>query len=169
MNGYIKREELIERNLFFRIYYAVIGEINKAASKRLFQNFDTSTNILESISDLDKFYFGYLVHLKIGLPSSNNGARKDKSGFAKLFLMTKLYQPKSIEEYPESIEENLSVTNKIWDEYILSFSEKSSKYHKTYYDMDAQVKVRKFQPARWYGSHKFEEDIIELANKTESV
>lgn len=165
VSGYINRIELIERNLFFRIFYTVKGQINLASSKRLFQSFDTNSNVLDSISDLDKFYFGYLAHQKIGLPLSNNGARRDKSGFAKIFLMTKLFQPMEIEKYPESINTNLNSTNKIWEEHIKEFSSTTNRYHRTYYDKETQMEIKRFQPAKWYRSGTFEKDIIELANK----
>ncbi|MDF1674446.1 MAG: AIPR family protein [Vicingaceae bacterium] len=162
INGYIDRDELIERNLFFRIYYAVKGEINKASSKRLFQSFDTSLNSLDSIEDLDKFYFGYLMQLKIPLPSTNGRARREKSGFAKLYLMTKLFQPDSLEDYNNAISKNLNKINKIWDKHMDSFSQNTTKYHRTFYDKDAKVEVKRFVPGRWYSSESFEEDIKEL-------
>jgi len=167
-NGYINRDEIIERNLFFRIYYAAKGEINQASSKRLFQRHDTKKDISENLENLDRFYFGFLAQNKIKLPSSNNKARRDKSGFAKLYLLTKLFRPDDINKYRESVNNNIPRINSIWTKHVEEFSKKPSPFRKTFYNKETKQEDERFSKTKWYRSSKFEEYVLNLGEKLEN-
>src|SRR3989338_10820371 len=98
--GYLKKTLIVERNMFFRIYLASNGEINRSVEKKLFLRFDNPLEVLVDLSKLDTFYFFFLCFHQLNeakLPVQQFG----KELFAKIYGLTKLYKPESLEDFKE--------------------------------------------------------------------
>src|SRR5690606_1952873 len=98
LNGYIPQESVLERNLFFRMYYSSNGYITKAREKKLFIRQSLSFEELTKGVRLDNAYFGYLCFKRI-YTSRSSYQRVDLSTYAKVYAMTLLFKPKRIADY----------------------------------------------------------------------
>ncbi len=59
---YVKDFDVIERNLFFRLYYSANGNLKKGIQKKLFQKNDFADFDLNNNTCLDKFVLSYRVY-----------------------------------------------------------------------------------------------------------
>ncbi len=159
-NNYIDEKQIIERNLFFRMYYTADGLINKGRQKKLFikQTFDETT--LEDTQKLDNAYFAYLCFKKLYKAKHPNQS-VDAITYAKVYALTLLYKPDKIEEYQKSIDENVKLFETKWKDLLLKVSN-STEYTWTYVDKKTnEVKTRNtFQMFKWFDSQEIRDDII---------
>jgi hypothetical protein len=159
--GYISKEQVIERNLFFRIYYAANGKINKSRQKKLFivQDFDEET--INDIESMDRFFFGYLCFKKMHKHYYHLNQRIEPSVYAKLRAMTLLYKPNNLLNFQENIQENLSLFNKRWSKFI-SLTSKKEKYikHTKTLRTGKEITLNSFDVDTWYNSTTFDEDVL---------
>lgn len=63
-NNYINESQIIERNYLLRIYMAVSGDLQKAKTKKLFQNYTIPSSILTDEEILSKINIGLKVFSK---------------------------------------------------------------------------------------------------------
>ena len=155
--GYITQRQILERNLFFRIFLASNGNINKA--KKVFtMNKLTEGQILDD-SNLNNFYFGYLIFGKLSGESPRPSLKRDRPLFGRIYAMTRKYKPEQIDEYDESICKNLPTFTHEWEVFLLEVSKKSSKYVKTYLDKETQLPRTSFSASKWLRSNDFAPDV----------
>lgn len=64
-DGYIDRRSIVERNSFWRIYYAANGNLGRANQKRLFQANSFEPEILSDWNAFDRWSRGYAVYALI--------------------------------------------------------------------------------------------------------
>jgi len=62
--GYIDRTQILERNLFVRIFLAAQGKLKLAVRRKIFVNHNLSEQELCDPESLDRFYQGYQVFVK---------------------------------------------------------------------------------------------------------
>ena len=161
-NHYIDDNQIIERNLFFRMYYAGNGNISLSRQKKLFlkQNFTEET--LDAKEKMDNAYFCYLCFLD--LFKKKNLQHKEITIYAKVYAMTILYKPNTIESYSSSIQENIIVFEKRWPEFIefASKNKLANKVEKA--SLTSKNKLSSIK-TRWYDSPEFAEDVVEYYSK----
>jgi len=158
-NGYIDKNQILERNLFFRIYCASNGEINKAVEKRIFMSKVLEDAILNDSSKLDNFFFGLNCFKRIS-SSPNPQRTKHKYIYAQIYAFTKTYKPNDIAEYDNVIKEKIGQFKKDWALFEKKKSQESSKFIKKYIDKDTQATRQVFNEKSWYRSEEFEKDAI---------
>jgi len=156
---YIDKSQILERNLFYRIYCAANGEINKAIEKRIFLNKVLENEILTNIDKLDNFYFGFRC-FKLISNSSNPQKTKHKYIYAQIYGVTKRYKPNKIDDYELTLKDNLSAFKKEWGLFIEQKAKENSRYVRTYIDKETRTPRQAFNPVLWYRSHEFEKEVI---------
>ncbi len=158
-NGYIDKSQILERNLFFRIYCASNGEINKAIEKRIFMSKALEDGILNDSSKLDNFYFGLKCFKRITI-SPNPQKTKHKYIYAQIYAFTKSYKPTEINDYDNVIKEKIGLFKKEWTAFEKDKSQTNSKFMRTYFDKYTQTTRHGFNEKSWYRSVEFEKDVI---------
>jgi hypothetical protein len=158
INGYVFEKDIVERNLFFRIFYASNGEISKAKQKRLFQN---STLSYEEIIDKEKISntcFGLICHKRFSKESAQMARQKKFHIYAKIRAMTILFKPTEINDYDEAIDQSIKKFNLLWPDCIkasISERNKEEKYSK--------IRKTTKRVNRWYeDSTDFDHDVMKF-------
>jgi hypothetical protein len=84
--GYIDRSQILERNLFLRIFLATQGEINRSGRKRIFLKHSLTESELTDPASLELFVDGYELFRHI-IPKKFNGYHaKYRDVLAKLYM-----------------------------------------------------------------------------------
>lgn len=159
-SGYIRNNSTLERNLFFRLYYAAKGNLNKAIEKRLFQRQHLSQSLIDDLEGLDGFYFAFLVYNRLNknLRSLN---KRDRNIYGQIYIMTKKYKPKEISEYLSSIDSNLNSFQDEWGQFVQNISLSSNRFNTTFIDTETKQVKSSFSITKWYRSGEFEKDLRE--------
>jgi hypothetical protein len=163
--NYIDPKEVIERNLFFRLLYAAQGKINMATKRKLFQDHDFTEDFILSDSTLRMSFYAHLC-LKKMLPKNKFLSRKDRSYFGKIYVFTKLYMPKELEDFEKSIDDNKSEFESIWDEFESHIANDTNRNYVTYIDNKTGEAKKVFRSIRWHRNSVFEKDVIDYFNKS---
>jgi len=158
-NNYINEKQIVERNLFFRVYFSSNGNVEKGRQKKLFlkQNFTSDT--LKDTESLDNAYFGYLCFKKLyKAKHPNQGV--DIVTYAKVRALTLLYKPDRIEDYQSAINSHVDFFESKWKDLIVTVS-KRPKYLLRYKDKKSgEEKLRNtFNSSKYFDSPEFEPDL----------
>jgi hypothetical protein len=157
-NNYVTSEQLIERNLFLRIYYSSNGMIELGAQKKLFQKNDTSRIKLDDDS-LDSFYYGFIAFNYLVVQTSKNKRlvhlnKYDKLLSLKVYLYVYLFKGK-----PENIAENILYLEREWGKFLeVTKVNNNNKFNYTYKDRLTGEMVSIFKFEKYIKSNKFERD-----------
>jgi hypothetical protein len=84
-DGYIKTEQVLDRNIFAKIYFMSTDQLSKA-SKRAFLKIVEPEKLATNFEALDRFYLGYRFYLELNRPSmtkTNNTATRVIASFVK--------------------------------------------------------------------------------------
>ena len=123
-NKYVDNNDILERNLFFRVYYAANGKVTKAREKKLFVNQNVTFEELIEGDKLDNSYFGYLCFKKLSKLKHPN-QRVEVATYAKVRAMTILYKPEKIENYNQSVLTHFEEFDNKWKEFIAFYKSRS--------------------------------------------
>ena len=156
-NNYITENSIIERNLFYKMFYAANGKVDKASEKKLFykQRLKIEDFLVE---ELDNAYFGYLCFKKLNRAKNPND-RVDISDYAKVCVMTSVFKPLEIKEYQKAIDLNIETLNTKWNDFLNYFT-KSTVVTKIRIDKITGEKrsYQKTDYRKWYNSEDFAND-----------
>ncbi|RPD39459.1 AIPR family protein [Chitinophaga barathri] len=166
--GYISRERILERNMFFRIYYASNGEINRSIQKKLFLKNQSSIKLLENLNKLDNFYFGYYCFNQL-LKKRNQQSKIEKNIYGMVYAMTRLYKPDSIVDYQDVVSDKISIFPHEWEKFTNTISKSDPRYMRTFLDKRTEQLITTFSEVRWYRSNNFEEDILNFYGTDERI
>lgn len=159
-NNYITENSIVERNLFYKMFYASNGMIDKAAEKKLFFKQGLTLEDFKSV-ELDNAYFGYLCFKKIN-QLKYNSLRFDISDYAKVYAMTILYKPLELQSYEKSTENYASFLKPKWDNFVDSYKnnyiETRNKYDKTT-QQSRTYQIPNYR--KWYNSEEFVSNVKE--------
>lgn len=158
-NHYVKQDQVIERNLFFRLYYAANGNLNKSVEKKLFLKQDFTEETLMELDKLDNFYFAYLCFKKL-FKAKNNFQKIEKNIYGQVFVMTLKYKPSKPADYWPVINEKITAFKIEWEAFIKQVSLISKNHKRTYIDKETQKPISFFSETKWYRSSLFETDVI---------
>lgn len=158
-NNYITENSIIERNHFYKMFYAANGKVDKATEKKLF--YKQGLTIDDFLKDeLDNAYFGYLCFRKIN-GSKKPHERVDIADYAKVYAMTTVLKPNSINDYEKVINENIEAFNSKWDDFLNYFT-KNTVITKIRIDKFTGKKIsyQRTDYRKWYNSPEFSNDAI---------
>ncbi|MGA2898181.1 MAG: AIPR family protein [Acidobacteriaceae bacterium] len=164
--GYITGEIIIERNLFFRLFMAVTGNISKAVQKKLFMKYETPLDTIADTRTLDRLYFALLCfRLLIGGKPLVNKLTRDRTLYAKLCALSFL-APNNLELYKAAAEEAVSRLGVEWPRF-LNAAEVKRRYEfvRIRKDPTTGEENTRYSQSRWLESTVFVEDVEELYGK----
>ncbi len=157
---YIDASSVIERNLFYRILYSSAGKLNRASTKKLFQNADLSGALVYDFEMLDRFYFAFLCFRRL-VPDPSFVKRKDKSAFGQIYAFTQRYKPEGIEQFESCIGGNIQKFLAEWQGFVESYSSSERRYNYVYVDKETGEAKKTFRLERWFQSRRFENAVLE--------
>ncbi|REC62881.1 AIPR protein [Chryseobacterium pennae] len=151
-HNYIIEKQIIERNLFFRMYYSANGNVDKGRQKKLFMKQDFVEETLDDTKKLDNAYFGYLCFRKLYKAKHHNQA-VDRITYAKVRVLTLLHKPQKIEDYQKSIDDNIERFDNNWKNFYSKIT-KHSRYLISYKDKKTgeQKERSNFNPTKYFDS-----------------
>lgn len=159
--GYITGDIIVERNLYFRLYYAVTGDFKTAIQKKLFVKV---TDPLKTVADplvLDKLYFALLCY-KILEHEFGGTARwsRNKNLYVKLFALA-IKRPWHLHEYPRAAQNAVTALDEKWRIFAkLAMSERQEFWRMHRHPIGNEQKF--FDMGRWITSAGFAEDVAAL-------
>lgn len=156
--GYINQSQVIERNLFFRLYLSSQGHINRSISKKLFVKFEMTDTVLDNDEALDQFYFSYLCYHELD-KQRGSSKRKDKEFFGFLFILAQKYRPATLKNYASHVEQAISALNIKWIDFIECFAMLDVKFTRVFTDKETGERRSAFNANAWYRHHEFEYDV----------
>lgn len=159
-NKYINQDDILERNLFYRMFFCSNGHVRKAREKKLFVNQNVAFEELLSDNKLDNTYFGYLCFKKMSKIKQPN-QRVDIETYAKVYAMTVLFKPKVLSEYPSAADNYFQGLESRWKPFLTN-------YRNSYINTRSKInkitgETRTYQSydyGKWFDSEKFKDDII---------
>jgi hypothetical protein len=164
-NNYIFTDSILERNLFFRMYYASNGKITKAREKKLFVNQNISINEILQKGKLDNAYFGFLCFKKIHKALHPN-QRVNVDTYAKVYAMVVLFKPTNLNEYESAANDNFSMVNDKWKSFLTYFRNKASNTKSKKNKKTGELKEYQiFNYSKWFNNNEeFKQDILHYFN-----
>lgn len=157
--GYINKTQILERNLFFRIYCASNGEINKAIEKKIFMSKALEADILNNNSKLDNFFFG-LKCFKLVSNSANPQKTKHKYIYGQIYAFTRKYKPNNLDDYDDTLKRELKNFRKEWDVFTDKKSKENNRFVRQYIDKKTNIPGQAFNASLWHKSKEFENDVL---------
>jgi len=166
LNNYISEDDVLERNLFFRMYYASNGQISKAREKKLFIRQDLTFEELTREEKLDNAYFGYLCFKKI-ITAQYRNQRVELSSYAKVFAMILLFKPKSLNEYEAAANNYFQGLEAHWNKFLqdvkgVDVPSSNKKYKRVKIDSKDKLKF-------YFDSPDFKNDILNYFTNSNKV
>jgi len=161
-NGYLAREQIIERNLFFRILFAANGDINRAVQKRLFMKLSKSGWAIPTPEQLNRFYFAHLCSQQL---KPGKGDFESKEAYAKLYVMAAWYTPADIGEYEAAAKQAVPAVNGQWRRFVEVCGSSNARYTKVKIDVATNSPVSIFNKRKWVRSGNFSDQVTEYFEK----
>ncbi len=167
-SGYIKKEDIVERNQFFRIFYSANGMLSKGLEKRLF-----AKNKFTEISPFDdgmfdKFNLGLRAFRKL-VGTSNSSHTFPKIVYAKVYMYVSLFGGEETEADDEAMSSNLNELEDKWSDFITYQSETSKHGLQTIYDRKAGEARTIFSLKKFSESKVFEKSIASFLKRGKSL
>lgn len=163
--GYITKSQVIERNLFLRIYLAAQGYINKSIQKKLFLKYEMRSDFLDNIEALDQFYFAYLCYNELD-KQHRITRRNDRGLFGFIYILAQKYRPVHVQDYTQNVIGAIDALTSEWKRFIDCFALVDVKFTKVFIDKDTGEKRTAFSSSAWLKSESFENDVKEYFEVT---
>lgn len=122
VDGYLSQKDVIERNGFWRIYYAANGKIETAIQKRLFQRNKFDESLLSDDAGFDRWYRGFQVYLRV-LALHGDRVRMDRHHYAMIYACVELTSVSKIVS-DESIDSMIKGDESFWEIFVASVKER---------------------------------------------
>lgn len=160
-NEYIQQDSVMERNLFFRMFYCANGRITKAREKKLFLKQGITFQSLTEGDKLDNSFFGYLCFQKLD-EMKQPTQRVDLSTYAKVFVMTVLFKPDKLANYHNTADNSYKIVNQNWKEFLEYYKDNIAET-KTRVNKKTQevTTYQSYNYSKWFDSTRFRQDIID--------
>ena len=157
-NGYIDAEQVIERNLLFRIYLASNGFVTRATEKKIFLKFAKPEQLLDNVDKLDTLYFGHRCFQALATRDSPTVGR-GRLLFGKVYAMVQMFQPRDTSQLPGVAESSVELFHSKWDEFVDHESRVNTKYLRTFVDKDTRERRQAFSVEKWILSGDFQQAV----------
>ena len=160
-NGYVRRDQIVERNLFFRILFAANGDLNRAVQKRLFTKLSKSGWALATPEQLNRFYFAYVCFrlFDIGERDYQSPDFLSKEIYGKLYAMCLLYMPNDISEFDSVARASVAPFLKEWDLFVRAHELADTRFLKVRLDRVTQQPTSYFNKRAWVRNGSFPNDV----------
>jgi hypothetical protein len=152
--GYIDRRQILERNLFFRLYFAANGHIKRATEKKIFARAMAANEQQPSNEKLDRFYFAFLCFKLLG-SDDQLALRQDKKLCSQLYALVIWYKPTQIADFSNAAKEATAHLSADWDGFIKTAEKAARKFIRTRIDKRTNETVERFDAYGWFKSTDF--------------
>lgn len=160
-DGYIKSSSVIERNGFWRIYYAANGNIELASQKRLFQkNIFDHEKIIADLSAFDRWSQGFVVYSRL-LGVIGSQLRFSREHYAMIFACVELWD--SVTTMNNSMVDQVLFDDKgFWGRFVDAIQKRYVENPQSF--PSGLERKGKFSKAKYFNSHGFTSDIRRAVN-----
>lgn len=162
--GYIRHNDIVERNQFFRVYYSANGQINIGARKKLFQKNKFPNFSINNEEALDRFYVGFYV-LKNILENKSPNQAIGKDTYAKIYVYNQLFSDQSVTENIKNISKNMEILDEKWRGFLDYIRTHTQFGIRTYVDRKTSDIKGNFNERRLYKEPKFENIVVNYFSK----
>jgi hypothetical protein len=160
--GYISEDLLLERNLFFRLYFAMIGNFSFAVQKKLFLKVKDPCSTIQDAAVLDRLYFAFLCYQRLAMdPGFKPRMSRDQTFYLKLYALSRR-APSSIEDYPSSAQTAISRLERDWASFMRVAASRRSELWRTTSSKRTGQTSSHFERHKWVASGAFAQDADKL-------
>jgi AIPR protein len=151
---YISRSQIVERNLFLRIFFAALGKLDTARRKRIFLHHSLRLEQLTDPSSLDAFADAYYLFRSLTQRREiNQNPNRYRDVLAKVYIgVMRTDKTAPIELRANQIET-------LWDNLLMQVAQNRAKYAQSSREVGTGKKRGVFSVDRWMTSSEFEQDI----------
>ncbi len=110
-SGYIKDAEVLERNLFLRIFLSALGKLDAARRRKIFTSHELAIDDLLDERNLEKFVDAYQLFKRLA-PRNTNAPKKYKDVLAKVYICTEKTS------FEKSIEDRIGEGGLLWSRLL---------------------------------------------------
>lgn len=157
-NRYIEQSQLVERNLFFRIFFAANGDLKRAIQKRLFAKLSKTSWAVPSSEQLDRFYFAFLCFMAIQ-PIRGSLYNLTKEIYAMLYTLSSYYMPTDLQRAESEVNEIVESFLKRWRHFVATYESTDIRFKRTRIDRSTGQLVSQFRRDKWLNSGGLIDDI----------
>ncbi|MGO4739093.1 AIPR family protein [Bosea sp. 2KB_26] len=118
--GYISESDVIERNLYFRLFLCALGDLRTARKKRVFMDHKLNHDILTNEENLAKSVSAFHIFKMLDPPRNTHSSKSHRNMILKLYIGLNLAKN---EPSPTDI---LNTINQKWGEFLIKFAKSKS-------------------------------------------
>ncbi|MBL8524438.1 MAG: AIPR family protein [Betaproteobacteria bacterium] len=150
-DGYIEAKSIIERNFFWRIYYASNGQTDKGIQRRLFQKNSFPNVSVDQNDPFDRAFLGLMVFEKL-----RGGARAnlplDRETYFKVFMFTELYFLSGMVDWTSEVAAKWPGFLNLWEEFTTRQRRKHGPKQRAYIDKNTgEARIKLTEPKHVVG------------------
>jgi hypothetical protein len=167
--GYISADLLLERNLFFRLYFAMIGDFAFAVRKRLFLLVEDPCRTIQDSEVLDRLYFSLLCYQRLAVsPGFRAKMSRDQTFYLKLYALSR-GAPARVEDYPNSANVAVSTIDRDWASFMSVVVSRRGQHWQTKVNQRTGKESRFFDRHHWIATGGFVADVDILFGTEETL
>lgn len=153
---YIRKDDILDRNLFVRVFLAANGDLQGAIKKRPFIKSGITDQQLLDTAALERFFEGYMLFRAI-VPSISRNDQRYSEALIKLFLGMAL--PSSGDRRMRDIETH-------WDALVVWIAARRNNFVRGFVDTVTRERRMVFDTDRWIKSGtKLDDDVKSFVNQ----
>jgi hypothetical protein len=159
--GYAKADQIIERNLIFRLFLAVRGDIEGAVQKRLFMKFDAPERVIDDLEFLDRVAFSFWLYKGLFRQTSmkNKATERDRQMYARIYVLANREIPANVEDWDALSKQRISAFRTEWDAFVAGSALIKKNFWRNVVDPRSGETTTAFSAGRWMGSREFAKDV----------
>ncbi|TBZ19012.1 AIPR family protein [Rhizobium leguminosarum] len=149
---YIKDAEVLERNLFLRIFLSALGKLEAARRRKIFSSHDLAMDDLLDEEKLDRFFDAYQLFKRLA-PRNTNAPKKYRDVLAKVYICTEKTAKES------TLEDRISEGARLWGKLLELVAMKREKYVTQVLERRTGRQGEAFALDAWMTGKDFERDV----------
>jgi AIPR protein len=160
-SGYVDAEQVIDRNLFIRIYLAANGDFNRKTSRKLFAQYPRYAEMTREPDKLDRCYWGLLCyrHMVRNVRGKEPGRQHQRMLLAKVYAITQSAMPRDPIAEAERVHSIVANFEDEWAQFILEMAKKDTKWQRARTDRATKQVRTEFYEKGWLDSGDFVPDV----------
>ncbi|MFZ2329896.1 MAG: AIPR family protein [Rhodoferax sp.] len=141
-DGYVKSQDIVERNKFWRLFYAANGQISKGFEKRLFQKNDFAAIDLADDTAFDRAFLALGAFRKLRR-NDRPETPMSRDMYAKIFMYVELFLPEGWKGKSDAdLDADIDRLKSEWNEFIKTQSDALTPKRRAYIDEHGEAKVK---------------------------
>ncbi|MFD1121007.1 AIPR family protein [Methylophilus flavus] len=161
---YVAESDVIERNLFFRLYYTANGNLRKGIQRKLFQKNDFFGFDINDQQSLDKCVLGYRIYSLLAL-GKNTQSPVSHAFYYKIFLYICLFLEEGIHQDQAQFELNYKIVELAWAQFMNDRRKNSEVARKTRINKTTGEEIVIFMEKKYLESVHVTDDLRIFLNK----